>query len=214
MSKKIILLLILFFPIFITGSLVSAEESESSENSVREKVREKIETVLNKPKAYLGTITDKTEDTLQIKNLKGEIQFISISSDKTAFINVGTTNKTIKYTDVGLGDFVTAMGIQKFDDTNKENGNSVLDAKRILISKEVQPTNRKVVFGKVVKIEKKILYLNTENQDYEYEFPKKWKGPEIEELSEDDRVVIVAISTEGKYAIRTLEILSSTSPKE
>ena len=218
MTKKLIIIISIFIFIFAGFRLVSAQESGDPADSVREKVKEKIQGVLKNPKAYLGIITDKTGDTLQIKNLKGEIQFISVNIENTSFVNIGKTSKTIKFDDVALGDFVVAMGFQESDSTsNTNNGNSVLDAKRILVTEAVEPTTRKITFGNVVKIEKKILTLVSEGQEQQFEFAKTWKGPEIDEISENDRVAVVSIPSEGKTIIRTIEIISespSPSPEE
>jgi hypothetical protein len=210
MFKKVNLIL-LFFVFGLTGfNIASAQESKDPTDPVRDKVKERIENVLKNPKAYLGTITDKTEDTLQIKNLKGEIQFISVNADKSSFQSVGKTSRAIKFDDVGLGDFVVAMGFQKTDGVGQNNGNFVLEAKRVLVTEEIGPPVRKITFGEVVNIEKKILTLKSDNQEYEFEFPKSWKGPEIAEISEGDRVAVVSLSQEGKTIIRTIEITSET----
>ena len=210
MFKRIFLSALIIILTFAGFEATYAQETDSSEDSVRKKVEEKIESVLNKPKAYLGTITDKTDDTLQIKNLKGEIQFISVVPDDVTFVNVGTTSKAVEYTDVGMGDFIVAMGMQKTESTNKDNGNIVLEARRILITKEIEPVTRKISFGKVVKIEKKILTLNSDNQEMQIEFPRTWKGPEINEISENDRVAIVSIPQNEKTIIRTIEIIEKS----
>ena len=205
------ILIVLIFCFYCFGS-VGAEEPVNSEESVREKVKEKIQEVLKKPKAYLGTITDKTEDTLQIKNLKGEIQFVSVNTDEITLISSGNNPKEINYDEVGLGDFIIAMGFQKTDNTNQNNGTSVLDAKRILVTEEVKPTNRSISFGRVIEIEKKTLTLDTNGAVNTFEFPRSWKGPEINEISENDRVAIVSIFQEGKVIIRTIEITKKTQP--
>ena len=206
--RKIIALTLLIILCLGSCNTIRAQESTNSAESVREKVKEKIENVLNKPKAYLGTITDKTGDILQIKNLRGEIQFISVKPDNSTFISVGKTSKTIKYADIAMGDFIIAMGFVSTDNESKNNGNTVLEVKRTLITNPIEPTTRKITFGNVVKIEKKILTLNSNGQEVQFEFPKSWKGPEIDEISENDHVVIVSIPQEGKTIIRTIEIIN------
>jgi hypothetical protein len=209
MFKKIITAGLILIIGISSINIISAQEDTGSD-SVREKVKEKIEGVLKNPRAYLGIITDKTGDTLQIKNLNGEIQFISVVPDNVNFVSVGTTSKAIKSGDVGLGDFIVAMGFQKTDGSNLSNGNQVLEARRILVTDEVKPTERKIIFGNVINIEKKILTLNSDNQEMQFEFPRTWKGPEIDEISENDRVVIVSIPDDEKTIIRTIEIIDKS----
>ena len=214
MLKKLGILAVITIIFSTVIGSVYAEDSTDSADSIRDKVKEKIEQVLNKPKAYLGTVTDKTEDTLQIKNLKGEIQFVSVESDQTSLASVGKTTKAIKYDDVAIGDFIIAMGyMASEDESEKTNGDSVLETKRILVTEPIEPTKRKIVFGNVVSIEKKILTLKSGEEEFQFEFPKSWKGPEIDEISENDRVVIVSVPDEEKMIIRTIEIiLKNTSP--
>lgn len=211
MIKKLSILIISFLAIMSSFSVLSAQESSDSADIVRDKVKEKIQKVLNKPKAYIGTITDKTGKTLQIKNMQGEIQFISIVTDDTAFLSVGKTSKEIEYDEVAIGDFVIAMGyISDETESGTENGNSVLEAKRVLVTEEIGAPERKITFGNVMGIEKNILTLNSKGEESEYEFPKRWKGPEIDKINGNDQVAIVSVPDEGKTLIRTIEIIGNS----
>lgn len=218
MFKKLLTSLMLLIVSFYATETTFAQESTSSADSVREKVKEKIEEALNRPKAYLGTITDKTEDTLQIKNLKGEIQFVSAKSENTSFASVRKTSKTIKYDDIAIGDFTISMGYISTENETKDNGNSVLEAKRILVTEAIEPTTRKIIFGSVNNIDNKILTISSEGGEMQFEFPKSWKGPEIDEISESNRVAVVSIPENGKMLIRTIEIIEgnqvSPTPEE
>lgn len=102
-------------------------EGSTSSSAIRLKVAQKVEAALNKPKAYIGTVTDIADSTIQIKTEDSQIEQISISGTNIFVVNAtGTTNKTVKLTDVAIGDFIVAMGYI--------NGNSVLSAQRILIT--------------------------------------------------------------------------------
>jgi hypothetical protein len=218
MSKKILSVAIpILLVIVITGvfgfKVSLAQESDNSEDPVREKVKERIEGVLKKPKAFLGTITDKTGDTLQIKNIKGEIQFISGDPDQTSFVSIGKTSRAIKYDDVALGDFIIAMGyVSDENNENRTNGRFVLEAKRVLVTEEVKAAERSIHFGKVAKIERRILTIISADQEISLEFPRTWKGPEISEIFENDRVAVVSIPQNGKTMIRTIEVIEGSTP--
>ena len=86
------------------------------------------------------TVTDISENTLQIKSSGGEIEQISVSADTSA-LAMGNTNKEVKVADVAIGDYIVAMGFM--------NGNGVLDTKRILITSPDEATNRMAIFVKV-----------------------------------------------------------------
>ena len=211
---KLLFILIVFSALFIPGASY-AQEEESPENAVRKRVKEKIQEVLNKPKAYLGTITDKTDNTLQIKNIKGEIQFISVTPEKASFASNGKTTKTISYDDVALGDFIVAMGFPENQNSeNKTNGNSVLEAKRVLVTEEISPLTRKIILGKVVNIQSRVLSLESGGEESQFDFPRTWKGPEINEISENDRVFVVSVASEGKNIIRTIGVINNSPTPE
>jgi hypothetical protein len=137
-SQKILLL----FSTEFEKYLVDTTETQNASDSVRERVQQKVSQALNSPTALLGTVTDISENTLQIKTEEGEIEQLSVSTD-TSVVKTGTTNKDVKIGDVAIGDYIIAMGFR--------NGNGVHNTKRILISSPIETTARKVVYGKVVK---------------------------------------------------------------
>ncbi|KKQ43018.1 MAG: hypothetical protein US60_C0009G0021 [Microgenomates group bacterium GW2011_GWC1_37_8] len=208
---RIFIFLFLMLSVLIIGIYrpISAQNSPAptsgvDEGSVREKVKEKVETVRKNPKAYIGSVTDKTQDSIQIKNSKGEIQFVSINPDEVDFVKSTNKSTAIKFNDVAIGDYVIAMGYR--------NGNSVLTTKRLIVTTE-STSERKIVYGTIKKIEKKeITVFDKNNQEFTFTFPKTWKGPEIKELSENDTLVLVAIAKDDKESIRTIELITSPSP--
>jgi len=123
---------------------ITEEESQSQEatDSIRYRVEQKVSQALKSPKALLGTVTDISENTLQIKSSGGEIEQISVSADTSA-LAIGKTNKEVKVTDIAIGDYIVAMGFM--------NGNGVLNTKRILINSPDEATNRLAIFAKVSK---------------------------------------------------------------
>lgn len=123
---------------------VAQEPSQDQEeaDSIRERVEQKVSQALASPKALLGTVTDISENTLQIKSAAGEIEQISVSADTSA-LAMGKTNKEVKVADVAIGDYIVAMGFM--------NGNGVLNTKRILITSPDETTNRMAILTKVSK---------------------------------------------------------------
>lgn len=120
--------------------------SASDSNSVRQKVEEKVQNAANKAVAFVGTVTDISENALQIKNDAGEIQQIS-TSEETSFVKIDKTQKTIKFEDLAIGDFIVAMGFK--------NGSEVLSSKRILVEEAPEETSRKIFSGNIKEIIKK-----------------------------------------------------------
>lgn len=122
----------------------------SGTSDIRQKVAQDVANTLSRPKAYIGTVTDITDSTVQIKTRASEIKQISVKADSTTVINsVGTVSKTVKTADIAIGDFVVAMGYV--------NTNSVLSAQRILITDPVTEPKINVSQAKVVNVIKKVL---------------------------------------------------------
>lgn len=179
----------------------SNKDSSPSSATISQVVEEKIEKASLKPKAYIGTMTDKTQDSLQIKNVSGEIQLISIN-EGINFINVGKTSKVVTFNDLAIGDFVVAMGLA--------NGNGVLDAKRVLVTQPIQPPERHIAYGEIIKIERNTLSLKERvGGELTLTFPRRWKGPEIKAFNEGDAVIVVYSPVEEKPTIRTIEKVSN-----
>jgi hypothetical protein len=174
-------------------------------DAIRNKVKEKIEAVRANPKAFIGTVTDKTENSLQIKNTEGDIQFISVEGD-VQIVKTTKNQVTIKFNDIAIGDFIVAMGIINATPTSSEKENKgVLLAKRILVTNPLKDPDRKVYFGQVTSNDKKILTINSiSGNETILGFSKKWKGPEIKDIKIGNQVVVVSVPENGKEIIRTL----------
>lgn len=131
-----------------TSDTLPQVTTASETSSIKQKVQEKVAEAMNKPKAYLGTVTDITDTTIQIKTLTSEIRQISVNSDDVTVVRSTTsTNKTVKLTDIAIGDFIVAMGYI--------NTNSVLSAQRILITNPVQEPKVDTNFVKITKVSNK-----------------------------------------------------------
>lgn len=135
--------LVVYSSAFVKKDVVSNNPTtdSSSESAIRAKVEEKVKAAMSKPKAYLGVVTDITDSTIQIKALNGEIKQITAKAEEVTVIKTGKTNKEVKLTDIGIGDFIVAMGYK--------NGNQVLTAQRILITEPVIEPRSKATYGAV-----------------------------------------------------------------
>lgn len=182
----------------------SAEANSAATDSVRQKVQEKVNAASNIPYAYIGTVTDISETTIQIKNDSGDIQQIQTADDTTYVNTTGSSAKSVSFKDVAIGDFITAMGYV--------NQTNVLDSKRILVMEALTSPDRVAYLGQISTIEGKTVTLKTKDKDVDITFPKTWKGPEISELNEGDNLIAVVTSDTGKNTVRTIVVANATSP--
>lgn len=190
-----------------------ATPSANEQDAIRNKVKAKIESVRANPKAYIGSVTDKVENSLQIKDTKGEIELISVDPD-AQFIKIGKTQTNIKFTDVAIGDFIIAMGIVNANPTTADTQNKgVLTAKRVLVTSSIDTPTRKIYYGQVISNSKKILTLKpVSDNEVSLPFPKTWKGPEISEINNGDQVIAVsAPDSTGKEVIRSIFVIKNSN---
>jgi hypothetical protein len=190
-------------------------KSEASGTSdIRAKVAQDVANTINRPKAYIGTVTDITDSTLEIKTMNSEIKQISVNSESTDVINAkGTTNKQVKVADIAIGDFIVAMGYI--------NGNSVLAAQRILITDPVTEPKVSVSQAKVATVATKTLTVNTIPDNTEETIQPNSKtdimAVEKEKVSiaklvniqKDDVIIYVTtIDIKGNLSVRTIFVVS------
>jgi len=183
------------------GQALPSPTATQEADTVREKVAEKVARAKNVPVAYFGTITDISEATLQIKNQDEEILQVSVVKDETTFVKVNKVSKKISFSDVAIGDFIVAMGFAE--------QNAVLEAKRVLITSPIEPSTRHVVYGEVTEIAKKTVSLTlADNTSWTAEFGKRWEGPELTQLAEGTKVIILGEAEDSTLSVRTLFIIA------
>jgi uncharacterized protein (DUF2141 family) len=214
--KKIFTTLLFLALITLTTFAVFAQETSTDEaNSVRDNVQKKVEEARTIPFAYIGTVTDIAEQTIQInkfifskaKEDAGEIQQISVDEENTAFVKITKSTTSVKFSDLAIGDYIIAMGYK--------NGNGVLEGKRILITTAVELTTRKAVFGEPSDMAKRSLTLTASTgKEWDVEFGKTWEGPELSEIEEGDRIIVVGTTEGNSLEARFLDIITPETTKE
>lgn len=211
--------LIVFSSSFQLKSLPETEEQEpaSSDAEIRQKVETKVQAALNKPKAYLGIVTDITDSTIQIKTNDGEIKQISTSAEDTAVVNTtGITNKTIKLTDIAIGDYLVAMGYI--------NSNSVLNAQRILLANAVTEPTVRALYAKVTTKSKANLTVvpvggdkeetvtPDKNTSYSNFSGNETKKSSLSEVEQDNLLIYTTTEDSKNVVVRTIFIIDGESP--
>jgi hypothetical protein len=202
MIKKLLAFIVLLIALPIT-TVFAQEDATDEGNTIRETVRQKLLSVSNKPMAYIGTITDIVEATIQLENSEGEIQQVAFDTDNTTFMQLNGTSKEIESDDVAIGDYIVAMGYI--------DNSEVLSTSRVLVTSPIGEIDRKIIFGKVSGIDNKEVSIETKDDgEIVVIFPRSWKGPEIEDFDVGDEIVVVVIpNDDGELEVRTLSIPSS-----
>ena len=153
----------------------------------------------------MGSITDISQNSIQIKDGKGEIKLISFNSENIIVVNTIKKSVVVKSNDLAIGDYIISMGYV--------NEKSVLEAKRILITLPTEKTKRSIGLGTISILSKKEITIKDKNgNEITVKFPAKWEGPETKELEIGYKVVIVSEADDkNNLLIRTIGIVNKTS---
>lgn len=188
---------------------VQEGKATSEAETIREVVRQKLELSRKNPKAYIGTVTDKSQESLQIKNAQGEIKLASIDPE-TSFVKISQKKTNIAFQDIGIGDFVVVMGFfaNNTSSPNKNTTNEVLNAKKVLVNEPTNPTKRAIILGEIISIQKpKMTIKEAGAKQWQLIFPKRWVGPEIKELSQGDKLIAIGEAQDDSLNIRTIHLV-------
>jgi len=165
----------------------------------------RIEQTKNQPIAYIGTVTDITEDTIQIKNGQDEILQIATNKD-TVFVNATKATKEVLFKDVAIGDFIIAMGLK--------NGNKVLEAKRLVITSAPEESKTKVIWAKVTKIDKNTFTANNLEIETDkntifstFDAEGKFTKFSLSKIEEGQALLLAGTQENNTFSARSIHIL-------
>jgi hypothetical protein len=191
----------------------SEAKENSATDSVRKRVEEKLQKATNKPKAFLGTVTDIAEGVIQLKNKNAEIQQVSIKED-VSFIKIDKSTTEVKYKDLAIGDYIVAMGFA--------NGNGVLEGKRILIVNPVKALQVNVILGTITDLSKSSVTITNKkgSEEGNFTFSKNIKvenevggiikTDRLSDLGVGQQIVAVLKVDDSATEVRTIRIISSS----
>lgn len=220
-SKKELLLV--YSPKFEEQSSTEGDSTKdennktSSSSPIREIVQKKIDMARKTPMFYTGTVTDISEETIQIKEYvldsnsskSGEIKQIAINNT-TNYVNIGKKTKSIKFSDIAIGDFIVAMGYK--------NENQVLETSRLLVIQTPtfpnlnafmatleSSTSRKIKAN--IQPDNKSIELKIDKNTGIFEENDKEVELERDDLEKGDKLIIVKVKNDSSESARTIFVL-------
>lgn len=138
-SAKHQALLIYYLLFVLLATPAIAQEATEPGDTVRERVRERIEELTRKPRAFVGKIVDLPDSIIEIETANDQMRQVKTDED-TVFIGVTAgVRRTIKFSDLAVGDWVIAMGYL--------GDNQVLNARRVITTSTSPLTIRRAVYG-------------------------------------------------------------------
>jgi hypothetical protein len=192
----------------------------TASQEIKEKVQERIDQIKEnaQKKAFWGTLKAINDTTLVIEGPRGEKRIKT--DDTTIFVNA--SKKTLKITDLEIGNFIIAMGFWT------ENG--TLQGKRLsVLTTSPKPTPVRIAFmGKVTDIvgDQNILSITQTKKDgltYEVSVTSKTmltknvngsiKKVLFSAIATNDRVVVIGIKEKDNNAVtaKIIQVISSDS---
>lgn len=184
------------------------EKAQQIIEAVREKVKAK-QTEISR-RAFIGTLKNIADTTLILETKDG-IKQAAVSTEAAIIRDTGETKKTIKFTDLAIGDFTIAMGYLG----EKE----VLEANRVIVSADVMAKpERKAIYAEVQEIDtkKRTLSVKTikENQIWLLTIDKKAAITGKEDLAAiaaGDRLIAAGTTEEEAFTVTRLHLLTTPS---
>lgn len=187
----------------------------STEADIKKVAADKFAAAQKPPKAYIGSVTDIADSTIQIKSIGSEIQQIATNKLNVAVVNTkGTNNKAVKLTDIAIGDFIVAMGYV--------DGNDVLDVQRILITDSISEPTINISIKKVTNVSKKNITVTDtngtneatitidKNTDIKGFSDGETKDISLSNISNLDLIIVVSDTSGSPALTRTIFNIGST----
>lgn len=140
--------------------------------------------------SYVGTVTDISSGTIQVKGSKSGILQISVNSE-TNYVNTLKKNAEVKETDLAIGDYIVAMGIP--------SANKVLETERILITSPLPESKIEVEKIEIEKLSKTVIN--------DIKLPTKWVGPNVKDLEIGQEIYVVGIRSDNKFDLRSIFVV-------
>ena len=160
----------------------------SIRDAVQKKVAEELNAIKNevKKRAYLGTISAKSDATITITTLRNTTRTATVTPDTTIKLAGGADGTSA---DIKTGLFVLAMG--------DADGTGTLTAKRILVISKPAEDKRRAVFGSVTKVTSTTITLK--DWTIKLSSTTKYTGKtKLSDIKVGSKVIIVGTVTSDK----------------
>lgn len=208
-------LLLSFFALYFSPSSRAEDATASVRDLVREKVKETIDTLTNKPTSVIGTLDSPSGNNFEVKTRENKTAFVSTDDQTKYFQYTKGKKKEVKFEDLPLGEFVIALGYK--------NNQNVLTAKRVIGYDQSPIAFDKVsFFGDVQSIEKTTFTVNNPHSKdsktvkimAKTRYSAKESDFKLANLQEGDRLVVVGTTNEkGQMEAIQIHLVSAKSPQ-
>jgi hypothetical protein len=216
-QAKVIVVYSYIFPQETAVATPTTSPNATDEVQINQKVAQRLAQISSQPKAYLGSVTDIADSTIEIKSLDSKIQQISVEGSGITVVDTrGHSTKPFKPTDIAIGDFIIAMGYV--------DSSHVLSARQISISNSFTENKISYSLAKITKITKSSLTVTNvsdgstttlqpdKDTDIEIISSGKSKSAKLSDLNVGDEVIYVVGTTAGELIPRSIFDIAPLSP--
>lgn len=208
--KTLIFLSLISIPLVFSKITLATTASPSAipEEEIIDNIKERLEEVVddkekidtisedltNKNYAWVGTISEISENNITIQTLEGKKQG-TLTSETTILRLVKKKSEEIKPEDLEIDEYIIAMGPKSTDNT--------ITVKRLLAAEEPESIpEKKVIWGKVSEIDNKKITLKNNGESTTITISNKTTI----KISETEEPTLEDIQLEDKlYAVVTLD---------
>jgi len=145
----------------------------------------------NSSDLFIGSITDISENTIQIRKNNGDILQLTFD-EKTSFASIIKNTKEIENTDLAIGDYIFSLG--KVDEKN------ILQAKRILVGNALE---EKIYEIKITNINDENINLDEIEDIFLYK-ENKVENTKLSKIDEDKNIIIIGEKNDDTIIANTI----------
>ena len=189
--------------LFYSSTLAFAQTATpgSIRDAVQKKVAEELAAIKNeiKKRAYLGTISSKSDATITLTTLRGATRSATVTTDTIIKLSGGTDGTPA---DLKANLFILVMG--------DADGNGTLTAKRILVIAKPVEDKRRAVFGTVTKITSSTITLK-ENWTVKLSSTTKYTGKsKLSDIKVGSKIIVVGtVTSDQNLTAKLVHLLKS-----
>jgi len=158
--------------------------------------------------ALLGTLTDISEESLQIKTVSDQIEQISVNED-TSYANIVKASTDVEFSELAIGDYIIAIGTL--------SKNSVLESSRILVSAAPKDSSNIAIKGVIKTLSSSEFIVESNGETFSIDatggisvtkFDEEGEiiKAKLAEATEEEEIIIFGLLEDGELQAEAIHV--------
>ncbi len=156
--------------------------------------------------SVIGTITDISSESIQLRSENGEIEQLSIAKDAT-YALINSESKDLEFKDLAIGDFVAAIGTR--------NSEGVFNVNRVLVTTISQTNKMDLLTGVIKNLSKKEFIISSdENKEVSIDatgsfdiYSFELSAEKLSSAKEGDEIIVFGKFKDKELVAETIVLL-------